>query len=134
MTTLAELAAEPFLSLTTFRRTGEPVSTPLWVAADQDLDALLFWTPASSGKVKRLRHTSRVTVQPCDRSGKVAADAPTLTGLAELIEDSTAVSAVEARIKSKYGLQFRAITGVEKVASLIRRRPVTRLAIRVTEA
>ena len=68
---LAALAGERFISLTTFRRSGEPVPTPVWIARDGD--TLVVTTPAESGKVKRLRHHSRVELRPCSRTGRVPA-------------------------------------------------------------
>ncbi|MDT7579905.1 MAG: uncharacterized protein QOK35_1169, partial [Pseudonocardiales bacterium] len=52
MPTLAEMADEQFVSLSTFRRSGAPVATPVWIARDGD--ALVVTTIADSGKVKRL--------------------------------------------------------------------------------
>ena len=46
-----------YVSLTTFRRTGVPVRTPVWAAPDGA--TLVVWTRTDSGKVKRLRHTTR---------------------------------------------------------------------------
>jgi uncharacterized protein len=37
-----------YVSLTTFRRTGVPVSTPVWAAPKGD--TLVVWTRADSGK------------------------------------------------------------------------------------
>ena len=37
-----------YVSLTTFRRTGVPVATPVWAAPDGD--TLVVWTRADSGK------------------------------------------------------------------------------------
>ena len=48
----AALGNEQFLSLTTFRRSGERVSTPMWVARDGD--ALIMFTPQASGKTASL--------------------------------------------------------------------------------
>ena len=70
--TLTALAHERFVSLTTYRRDGRGVATPVWVARDGD--ALVVITPEGTGKLKRLRHTSRVTLRPCDRRGRVAPD------------------------------------------------------------
>jgi hypothetical protein len=56
------LAGEQFVSVTTFRRDGTPVPTPVWIA--QDGDALVVTTPAGTGKVKRLRHDPRVEPAP----------------------------------------------------------------------
>jgi PPOX class probable F420-dependent enzyme len=52
---------ERCLLLTTFRRNGTPVATPVWVVALDDATAG-FYTSSGSGKAKRLAHTSRVTV------------------------------------------------------------------------
>ena len=62
------LGREQFISLTTFRRTGEPVSTPVWVAPDGA--ALLVTTQLSTGKVKRLRNNSKVRIVPSGMRGE----------------------------------------------------------------
>ncbi|MGY1653605.1 PPOX class F420-dependent oxidoreductase [Geodermatophilus sp. SYSU D01119] len=66
---MAGLPHSEYVSLTTFRRSGDPVATPVWAAPDGD--TLVVWTRAESGKVKRLRHTARVTVAPCDVRGRL---------------------------------------------------------------
>ncbi len=48
---LAELARSMFVLLTTYRRDGEAVPTPVWIADDGE--RLLVTTGAASGKVKR---------------------------------------------------------------------------------
>ena len=67
MRTLEQLGAEKYVLLTTFRTDGRAVPTPVWVVADGP--ELLFWTPAGTGKVKRIRNNGRVTVQACDMRG-----------------------------------------------------------------
>ncbi len=55
---LAALGRCEFVRLTTFRRTGEAVPTPVWIVPDDDDPAVLWVTsPAGIGKVRRLRHT-----------------------------------------------------------------------------
>jgi PPOX class probable F420-dependent enzyme len=95
------LPVSTYVSLTTFRRTGVPVSTPVWAAPDGD--TLVVWTRADSGKVKRLRHTSRVTVAPCDVRGRTTG--PAVDGLAEFVPDSGRAQAVAA-LRAGYGLKF----------------------------
>jgi len=68
MATLEQLGSEKYLLLTTFRKDGRAVPTPLWVVPDGS--GLAFWTPAGTGKLKRIRNNGRVTVQPCDVRGK----------------------------------------------------------------
>ena len=58
---VASLAGERYISLTTFKRDGTPVSTPVWVASD-DGRRLLVWSGARTWKVRRLRRDPRVLV------------------------------------------------------------------------
>ena len=110
MSTFSRLADERFLSLTTFRRSGAPVSTPVWVARDGD--DLIVTTPDGSGKVKRLRHTSRVEMRPCSRRGSVAASAPTIEGDASIeAKDRPDV------FRRKYGVEYRVFMLVERIAA-----------------
>ncbi|TYP88418.1 PPOX class F420-dependent oxidoreductase [Blastococcus xanthinilyticus] len=90
-----------YVSLTTFRRTGVPVATPVWAAADGD--SLVVWTRADSGKVKRLRHTSRVTVAPCDVRGRVRG--PAVEAVAEFVPPGGRPGALSA-LRRAYGLKF----------------------------
>lgn len=67
MTALEQLGSEKYALLTTFRKDGRPVPTPLWVVPDGA--GLAFWTPPGTGKVKRIRNSGRVTVTACDMRG-----------------------------------------------------------------
>lgn len=69
MTTLTDLAPHRYLAVETVRRNGTPVVTPVWfvVHAGQ----LYFSAPAHTGKVKRLRHTPRGRIAPCDERGQL---------------------------------------------------------------
>ena len=81
-THLHSLGDAKFVSLTTFRRSGERVSTPVWVARDGD--ALVVTTPEGSGKVKRLRHNPRVEMVPCSRRGRVDEDVEPVAGVVQI--------------------------------------------------
>jgi PPOX class probable F420-dependent enzyme len=67
MASLEQLGSEKYVLLTTYRRDGRAVSTPLWVVPDGT--GLAFWTPKYTGKVKRIRNSGRVTVTACDVRG-----------------------------------------------------------------
>lgn len=110
---LADLGHERFVSLTTFRRSGEPVPTPVWVLPDGR--ALVVSTPADAAKLDRIRNDPRVTLQPCDRRGNVDPLAPLVEGTAEIITDSAASEAVSRRLQGKYGLEFRIFSIIEWV-------------------
>ena len=115
MTSLLDLADENFVSLTTFKRSGEGVATTVWIARDGD--ALYVTTPAGSGKVKRLRNDSRVELRPSSRFGKVDDDAPVAPGLARIDESATTEDALNEVFIAKYGLEFRIMMGIETVGA-----------------
>lgn len=64
-----EFRGSSYLSLTTFRRDGRAVATPVWFAFEDD--RILVWSAAADGKVKRIRNNPRVIVARCDYKGKV---------------------------------------------------------------
>ena len=124
---VADLGAQKFVSLTTYKRSGEAVATPMWVA-EQD-GRLAFWTPSDSWKGKRARRDPRVSIAPCSRTGSVPAGAPRASGHAEVLDDDADVRRVRAVIKRKYGLVFHVVTVVERV---MRRGREERTALLVT--
>ena len=52
----------------TFRRSGEPVPTPVWFGREGG--RVYFRSEERVGKVKRIRANSRVLLAPCDSRGK----------------------------------------------------------------
>jgi PPOX class probable F420-dependent enzyme len=98
-TEIERLAGGQYVSVTTFRRDGTPVATPLWVGRDGD--ELVVWTPTGAGKVKRLRNNGRVEVAACDFRGRVAGDA--VAGTARIL-DAEGTERVRRVIRRKYGV------------------------------
>jgi PPOX class probable F420-dependent enzyme len=83
MTVPAEIAASKQIGLTTFRKDGTPVATPVWhVAAGNTLTTV---SAAGAGKVKRLRRNPQVEIVACDIRGKVAPGAQPVRGTAVLL-------------------------------------------------
>lgn len=99
----AALGSEPFVDLVTFRRDGRPVHTPVWVSTDGD--RLFVSTFGDSGKVARVRHTSRVAVAACDGPGRLLPGAWYVAGQAELLDRSEFRPGVRAH-RAKYGRHF----------------------------
>ena len=99
MTSIASLAAGKCLSLTTFRRDGTPVATPVWLVRDGD--ALLVVTQADSGKAKRLRTDARVLLAPCDARGNLKGEQ--VEGTATL-QDAVDTARTAQLIEARYGL------------------------------
>ncbi len=99
---LETLARGRYLSLTTFRRDGTPVATPVWLARQGD--ELVVFTAKSAGKAKRLRNGDRVLLAPCDMRGRVTGDA--VEGTARL-QDEAETAATIGLIRRRYGVLGR---------------------------
>ncbi len=116
------LGDERYILLTTFRRDGTPVATPVWVV-DLDGDEIGFYTGSGSGKAKRLAHTARVTVAPCDARGRVRAGAAAVEATARVVTGSE-YEAIRKRVVAKYGIQARITRFLGTVIGIARRKPV----------
>jgi PPOX class probable F420-dependent enzyme len=66
--TLAALTENRYALVTTFRRDGTPVATPVWAAVAEG--RIYVRAERGSGKVKRLRGNSRALIAPCTASGR----------------------------------------------------------------
>ncbi|WP_204693549.1 PPOX class F420-dependent oxidoreductase [Geodermatophilus bullaregiensis] len=131
MDQLLSLAEERFILLTTYRRSGEAVSTPVWVGRQGD--ALVVLTSARSGKVKRIRRDPRVLVQPCGPFGKVPKGVEPMAGIAEVREDPTDVERVTAIIRRTYPIESRVFMLLEPLHEWLRRQaPVAHYALHIT--
>jgi hypothetical protein len=99
---LDRLGAAKYVLLTTFRKDGSAVPTPVWVARDGD-DLVVFSAP-DAGKVKRIRRDGTVRVGPCDVRGRPKGD--DVPGHARLLDDA-GVRRTLHLIMRKYGLLGR---------------------------
>lgn len=122
------LGQEKFVSLTTFRRNGEGVVTPVWVARDGD--ALIVTTPEGSGKVKRLRRDTRVLLRPCNRRGVVTEGTEQVQGTAAIVDADRDVRDLTRPFRAKYRIEFPVVMLVERVmAKGSRRRVMLRIIL-----
>ncbi len=65
----AQIQDQKYISLTTFRKNGTGVATPIWFG--EEGDKLYFMTRSTMGKMKRIRNNPQVKVAPCTIRGKV---------------------------------------------------------------
>ncbi|MFG1927711.1 PPOX class F420-dependent oxidoreductase [Cryptosporangium sp. NPDC048952] len=116
MTAVDEIGRSKYVSLTTYRKDGTPVATPVWqVPHDGELWIV---TEAESWKVKRIRNNPQVEVVACDMRGKIAPGAPTASGTARLLDD---VGTAQARklladryLMSKLGNAFARVVRLRR--------------------
>ncbi|MFI6355111.1 PPOX class F420-dependent oxidoreductase [Streptomyces sp. NPDC050743] len=124
-TRLDRLGSGKYLLVTSHRKNGTPVATPVWVVRDGD--TLGVWTAADSFKVKRIRRRSDVLVGPCDLRGNPTGDQVPAT--AE-ITDATTTAHYRDLIARKYGIVGR----LTLLGSRLRRGLDGTVGIRVTLA
>jgi PPOX class probable F420-dependent enzyme len=104
--TAHELARERYVSLETFKRSGEGAKTPIWFASDpQDPRRLWMYTNGKSWKVKRIRNGPRARVAACNARGGVSG--PWLEAEARVESDERAITRAFDLLVQKYGWQAR---------------------------
>jgi PPOX class probable F420-dependent enzyme len=95
----AYLEGHRYINLTTFRKSGEGVPTPVWFALHKG--RLYITTEPESGKMKRIRNNPRVLVAPCNAWGKQKGESA--QGLGRPVVDEPSGEA-EAALHEKYRL------------------------------
>jgi PPOX class probable F420-dependent enzyme len=105
-----ELGASKYALLTTFRKDGRAVATPVWIVPYSG--GLAVWSYVGAGKVKRVRRRPAVTVATCDIRGNNAGTPH--AGQARVL-DATATEEVRRQIRKKYGISGRLTLWLSKV-------------------
>jgi PPOX class probable F420-dependent enzyme len=121
MSTEAAIGHEKYVALTTRKRNGDTVTSPVWIASLAD-GAVGFTTELTSGKVKRMRNFPEVTLQPCSARGVVKEGSSVVQGRATVLEGD-ACTPVEDAIKAKYGFMVTAIGWLYSARQFVTRKP-----------
>jgi PPOX class probable F420-dependent enzyme len=124
---ITELGQGQYLLLTTFRKDGTAVPTPVWVTPG-DTDGVIYaWSARDTGKVKRIRRSGDVEIGSCDFKGTPKGES--IRARAKLLDDD-ASDVVRSRIVKKYG-----VTGwLTMFGSKLRRGRTGTIGIEITEA
>ncbi len=113
------LGDEKYLRLTTFRRNGTPVPTPVWAVA-LDSGEIGFWTSSGSGKAKRLAHTSRVLVQASDARGNPKEGSAEIEAEARLVQGAE-LEEIRRKIRAKYGFMTKITKLLGTIGGIVKR-------------
>lgn len=97
----APLDGHQYMNLTTFRKNGQAVPTPVWFAREGD--RVYVVTFGASGKAKRIRVTPRVQLAPSDGRGKPLG--ATVEARARILESAAEQQGRHA-LARKYGFLF----------------------------
>ena len=107
------LSAARYVSLETYRKSGAPVRTPVWITADAG--KLYCWTLTDTGKIKRIGANSNVRLAPCDAGG--ALEGEWVAAQARILDSPATMNAQLRRLRAKYGWQYLAY----RLISVLRR-------------
>jgi PPOX class probable F420-dependent enzyme len=119
---LTILSGYKYINLTTFRKSGVGVATPLWFAEHQGI--LYTQTFPAAGKLKRIRHTARVMIASCTLNGKALGQE--VEGRARIITDGQEILLAEVALANKYGLTRRIYNGLLGLSGKLRRQAPAR--------
>ncbi len=122
------LDRERYISLTTFKRSGDAVQTPVWFAL-HDGKFYLF-SEAKAWKVKRLSRDDRVRVAACSVAGKVHGD--WIEGRGRVIDDSELVAAAYSALQKKYSWQMTLLNLSSRIFGRIDGRAILELELNCT--
>lgn len=124
MTAIDEISRSKYVSLTTYRKDGTGVATPVWHVVNGG--ELFVVSDAEAWKVKRIRNNSHVVVTVCGARGGIAPGAPSAEGTARLL-DEAGTEMARKLLARKYVLS-RLGNWLSRVLRL-RRRPVIGIAV-----
>jgi len=96
------LSKAQYISLKTFRKSGDPLPTPVWFA--EEGGKLYVMTLANAGKVKRIRNNNSVEVAPCDMRGNIAEGVSYIKGIAKMLPAGEEANQANQKLNRKYGL------------------------------
>jgi PPOX class probable F420-dependent enzyme len=127
-----DLGSERYVSITSFRRDGTGVATPVWVVTHDE--RLYVWTGAQTGKVRRIRRNPDVTVAACTIRGTVTG--PPRRARAAIVAASERPEVWDL-FRAKYRVQLLAITLTGRISRMLRRgsgQPADRVYLELTLA
>lgn len=126
----AHVGRARFVLLTTFRASGVPVATAVWIVVDGDHLAVL--TNADTGKVRRLTRNASVVIVPCNARGEASLEATPVRGRAAVLADDDAVAHVWKLVRRKYPVEYFILRFLGRIKPAWNRWDGPQVALRIT--
>lgn len=123
--TASQFEEAPYVSLATFRRSGDAVRTPVWIAGQGAIHYV--FSAGDAGKVKRLKHSDRVQVAVCDVRGRVLG--PWHEAQGTLITERAEAGEALAALRRKYGWQMWLADAGARLTGRFQRRAYIRVEL-----
>jgi PPOX class probable F420-dependent enzyme len=108
-----------YLSVTSFKRDGTGVATPVWFVSDGK--RLFALTDLHSAKVRRIRHNPSVLVAPCGPSGKLRGEP--VPARAEVLTATADLERVQRLLVARYKVSYRLVMLAYRLGRRLRRLP-----------
>ena len=96
---------ENYINLSTRKRDGSFVNTPVWFAQERDTNNYYVYSLKNVGKVKRIRNYPEVKVGICTYSGKPKGSWS--YAVADLVDEPENTKVAYSVLRKKYGIKFR---------------------------
>jgi PPOX class probable F420-dependent enzyme len=112
-----------YISLLTYRKNGDGVPTPVWVARVEE--ALYVFSQTDTGKVKRIRNFPQVKVAECTAGGKLKG--AWYDAVAELVDDEAEKAVAYRALIDKYGWKMKVLNLGSTLSGKIKTRALIRL-------
>jgi PPOX class probable F420-dependent enzyme len=94
-----------YLSVTSFKRDGTGVATPVWSVSDGE--RLFAFTDVHSAKVRRIRRNQRVLVAPCRADGKLRGEP--IPAHAEVLTTTPELERARKLLLARYRVSYRVV-------------------------
>jgi len=119
--------SDHYISLSTRKRNGKFVDTPVWFACETEGHRIYIYTVKNSGKVKRIRNFSDVQVAKCNVVGKI--NGSWIKAHAALIDEEQEITTAFYLLKKKYGYRFLIANLCSRIVGNYHRRQIIRCDI-----
>ena len=118
-------ATERYVSLATYRRNGQEVRTPVWLAKF-DANYYLF-SEGKAGKVKRIRANGRARLAACDLRGRICSG--WLEAQGRIVEEPELIERIYAALRRKYRWQMKIGDFFSKISGRYHKRAIIELQV-----
>lgn len=100
-----ELKDASYISLSTQKKSGDSVATPVWFS--QEDDTIYIFSASDAGKVKRLKNFPAAKIAPCTVNGKIRGEWLDID--THIIDDPALEQKAHKALIDKYGWQMKCL-------------------------
>jgi uncharacterized protein len=108
-----------YLSVTSFKRDGTGVATPVWFVSDGT--RLFAFTDLHSAKVRRIRRNPQVLVASCRVDGKLRSEA--VPARVEVLTNAAELEHVQKLLVARYKISYRVVMLFYRLGRRLRGKP-----------